>query len=353
MKYIELKVHASREGIEAVTPIFLRYGVDQLSIDDPADMDDIMNKEHEYDWDYVDDKLKQHPDREPTVSAYFDDTDDAKALVQQIKLDIMKLKGEEQYGEYGTDVDFGRLYAESITVDDEDWKDKWKENFKPTKVTDRIVVKPTWEDYAKADDELVIEIDPGMAFGTGTHETTRLCLQLLEKYMLSDRAPGATCCGVPDKNGMACNIEDLHILDVGCGSGILAIGAALLGSRNVLGVEIDKDAVEVAKENVALNGVADAVDVQEGDLLKGIDFTADIVVANLMHNLVMMMAPAVRKHLKKEGIFISSGILVEKRDQVAEAIKKASFEILEIPEDGEWCAIAAKPKKRGLFSIFG
>ena len=345
MKYIELKVHASRQGIEMLTEIFLKNGIDQVVIDDPADMEDILNKKHEYDWDYIDDSVKQRLDREPTLSAYFEDSDEGRAMVQHLKLEIMKLKGEEQYGAYGTDANFGRLYAEDIIVDDEDWKDKWKENFKPTKVTDRIVVKPTWEEYEAKADELILQIDPGMAFGTGTHETTSLCMKQLEKY-IGERTGGISCCAQ-----MGTDVQMPKVLDVGCGSGILSIAAALLGCTDVLGVEIDEDAVEVAKENVALNSVEGAVKVQQGDLTKGIDYKADIIVANLMHNLVMMLAPSAKKHLAKDGIFISSGILTEKRDQVADAIKKAGFEILEIPEDGEWCAIAAKPKKK-LFGLF-
>lgn len=332
MKYLELKVHASRQGIEMVTELFLKNGIDQVMIDDPADMEDILNKKHEYDWDYIDDSLKQRPDREPTISAYFEDSEEGRAMVQHLKLEIMKLKGEEQYGEYGSEADFGRLYAEDILVNDEDWKDKWKENFKPVKITDRLVVKPTWEEYDAKAGELILQIDPGMAFGTGTHETTSLCMKLLEKYMQD---------GAGQK-----------ILDVGCGSGILSIAAALLGSKEVLGIEIDEDAVEVAKENVSLNGVEEAVCIRQGDLTKGIDFRADIIVANLMHNLVIELSPSAKKHLQKDGVFISSGILLEKKEQVAEAVRKAGFEILEIPEDGEWCAIAARPKKK-LFGIFG
>ncbi len=262
-------------------------------------------------------------------------------MVQNLKIEIMKLKHLEQDGKLG-DLKLGRLYCESCVVDDEAWRDKWKEHFKPTKVTERIVIKPTWEEYTPEEaDEIVIEIDPGMAFGTGTHETTRLCMKLLEKYMAQLDA------------------KSIKVLDAGCGSGILAIAAALLGSENVIGVEIDPDAVNVAKTNVELNGVAYSVKVIEGDLMKGIGvngkgYKADIVVANLMHNLIMGLAPSVRKHMETGGIFISSGILIEKRDVVAKAIEKGGFEIREITEDGEWCAIAAVAKKQGFFKrIFG
>ena len=323
MKYIEFKVHASRQGIEQVTAMYLRMGIDQVSIDDPADMEDILNKKNEYGWDYVDNDLKKGLDREPTISIYFEDTEENREKIQQLKLQVMMLKSKELEGLFGWDVDFGRLYAEDIIVDDAVWKDNWKEYFKPVRITDRLVVKPTWEEYEPNDGEKVIQIDPGMAFGTGTHETTSLCLKLMEKY-LGDEP------------------QDKEVLDVGCGSGILSIAAALLGCRSVTGVEIDEDAVRVAEENVELNGIGDRVEILQGDLTEGIESKADIIVANLMADLVMTLSKSAKEHLKDGGIFISSGILLEKKDIVSDAVKKAGFEIIEIAEDGEWCAIAAR-----------
>ena len=323
MKYIEFKVHASRQGIEQVTAMYLRMGIDQVSIEDPADMEEILNKKNEYGWDYVDDDLKKGLDREPTISIYFEDTEENREKIQQLKLQVMMLKSKELEGLFGWDVDFGRLYAEDIIVDDADWKDKWKEYFKPVRITDRLVVKPTWEEYEPNDGEKVIQIDPGMAFGTGTHETTSLCLKLMEKY-LGDEP------------------QDKEVLDVGCGSGILSIAAALLGCRSVTGVEIDEDAVRVAEENVELNGIGDRVEILQGDLTEGIESKADIIVANLMADLVMTLSKSAKEHLKDGGIFISSGILLEKKGIVSDAVKEAGFEIIEIAEDGEWCAIAAR-----------
>lgn len=185
------------------------------------------------------------------------------------------------------------------------------------------MIKPTWEDYEAGEKELVIEIDPGMAFGTGTHETTSGCIQLMEKYI----KPG-------DK-----------VFDVGCGSGILSIAAALLGSRDILAIDIDPVAVEVTKQNTELNSVSEFVDVRYGDLTRGVSCRADIVVANLMADLVMMLTEDVAKHLEDGGIYISSGIIDFKEQEVCDTLKKCGFEVIEILKKGEWRTIAAGLKK--------
>lgn len=320
MKYIEVKIYTSHQGIEPLTAMLMKKGITGVVVNDPADAEVLLDKKQEYEWDYIDKSLLEDKDREPVVSVYFDDTEEGRKQVQDLKIAVMMLKSKEMEGEFGWDANLGRLYAEDLLVDDEEWKDKWKEYFKPAKVTDTLVVKPTWEDYEKKDEEKVIELDPGMAFGTGTHETTTLCMQLIEKYM----QPGNT------------------VLDIGCGSGILSIAAAMLGSGPVLAVEIDPDAARTAEENVKANKVDDVVTVQVGDLTKDVDQKADLIAANLIAPLVIELSGSAADHLNEEGIYISSGILVEKRQQVEEAVREAGFEILEIKEKGEWCAIAAR-----------
>lgn len=320
MKFIEVKIYTSHEGIEPLTAMLMQKGITEITVDDPADVDDLMEHKQEYEWDYIDQSLLDDKDREPVVYVYFDDTEDGRKKVQDLKLAVMMLKGKEMEGVFGWDTSLGRLYAEDRVVDDRDWKDKWKEFFKPMKVTEKLVIKPTWESYEKVGDEKVIEIDPGMAFGTGTHETTSLCLELIETYLKKNQ----------------------RVLDIGCGSGILSIAAALLGSGPVLGVEIDPDAVRTARENVQANGVKDIVTIQEGDLAKDVEGKASLIAANLMAPLVMRLAPAAAEHLEEKGVFISSGILLEKRKEVEDAICQAGFRILEVREKGEWCAIAAE-----------
>ena len=323
MKYIQADIHVNREGIEPVLTALMNVDIMDTVVEDPADIADLLDKDQDWEWDYVDDSVIEMQNAEPKVTVYMEDDEEGRRKLAALQGAIEELKTDAAAGAYGEDVDLGPLTVDVYVEDDSEWKDNWKEFFKPKKVGKRIVVKPTWYDYEKEEGDLVIEIDPGMAFGTGTHETTSLCLRLMEDYM----ADG-------DK-----------VLDVDCGSGILAIAGALLGSPEVLGVEIDPVAVEIAQENLELNGVTDVARAQYGDLTKGIDFKAEIVVANLMADLVMMLSADVAKHILPGGKYISSGILVEKRDQVAAVIRDCGFDIVEIREDGMWCAIVATPKE--------
>ena len=323
MKYIQADIHVNREGIEPVLTALMNVDIMDTVVEDPADIADLLDKDQDWEWDYVDDSVIEMQNAEPKVTVYMEDDEEGRRKLAALQGAIETLKAEAAAGAYGENVDLGPLTVDVYVEDDSEWKDNWKEFFKPKKVGKRIVVKPTWYDYEKEEGDLVIEIDPGMAFGTGTHETTSLCLRLMEDYMQDG-----------DK-----------VLDVGCGSGILAIAGALLGSPEVLGVEIDPVAVEIAQENLELNGVTDVARAQYGDLTKGIDFKAEIVVANLMADLVMMLSADVAKHILPGGKYISSGILVEKRDQVAAVIRDCGFDIVEIREDGMWCAIVATPKE--------
>lgn len=316
MQYFEIKVFTSQMGLDVVGGILDDLGVAGFIIEDPETVKELLRKENEYDWDYVDESVLELENAEASLTFYLEPTQEDKVRLESFKDQLNALRSSDR------EKRLGRLVIAVTEVCDADWKDNWKAYFKPSHISERIVVKPSWEDYEKQSaEELVIEIDPGMAFGTGTHPTTTLCVRLLEKYIQS-----------PDE----------VVLDVGCGSGILSMAAALLGIRKIKGVEIDPVAVDVAKENVALNHLSGQIEVLQGDLTKGLDFKADIVVANLMADLVMMLSKDVSRHLQGRKIYISSGILIEKQKQVAEAIVSAGFEILEIAEEGEWCAIAAR-----------
>jgi len=314
MRYIEVKIYTTQEGIDPLTCILMDMGIAGFAIEDPRDFQDLVNKKNSYDWDYIDDSVMELEHISTSITFYLEETEESNRILEQLQKKLDELKSDEG-------IDYGKLECIQRPVEDTDWKDNWKEYFKPARITDRIVIKPTWEEYERTGDELVIEIDPGMAFGTGTHPTTSLCVKLLERYI------------EPEKD---------VILDVGCGSGILAIASALLGAKGVLAVDIDPIAVSVAKENVELNHLSSKVRVIEGDLTKGLKEKADIVVANLMADLVMLLSKDVPAHLKGKNIYISSGILIEKQEQVVAAIEECGFHILDILEEGEWCAIAAQ-----------
>jgi ribosomal protein L11 methyltransferase len=280
-------------------------GVLGVEIQEPQLYFDLLNKNNPYDWDYIDDSMKELAKVSPNLTFYLEDTPEGIELLDEILGELCTFSVEK---------------VEVSGVSDEDWNNKWKEFFKPTRITERIVIKPSWEDHEKKQDELVIEIDPGLAFGTGTHPTTVMCVKLLEKYIEKGRST---------------------VFDVGCGSGVLIIASALLGARKVFGVDIDPLAVSVAEENILRNRLDGDIRLFVGDLAKGIETRADIVVANLSADLVVMLSKDVRKNLKENGVFIVSGIINEKKDEVRDALIKSQFKILDILEDDEWCAMAA------------
>lgn len=330
MKYLEITIKLNRCAIEPVLAALDMIGIDDAEVRDPHDAEEIMADKETYEWDYVDEKVAADIGKEPEIHIYheLDQNPDGDAFAEEVKNAIAKVKQGFDDGVYGDGQEPGDLTVSVEVKDDSLWKDKWKEYFKPTHISERIVVKPTWEEYKAADGEVLIEIDPGMAFGTGTHETTSMCMKALEKYV---------------KPGMS-------VLDAGCGSGILSIAAAKLGAADVLGVDIDEEAVRVSEENFVLNGTADVCKAMAGDVTKGIEykasasgrFQADIVAANLMAELLCMISQGLADHLKKDGVLISSGILNEKEEMVRSAFEGVGLNIIEVLHDGEWCCVIAE-----------
>lgn len=317
MNYYEVAIYTSSEGIDAVSALLTMLGHETFMIEDASVVEELLQKENSYDWDYVDDSVIAQKDAESRIVLYLEPEDDTEAVITAIRESVKLLKQQDEAGR------FGRLEVESSYESDEEWKDKWKEYFKPSRMTDHIVIKPTWEEYEAKEGDMIIEIDPGMAFGTGTHATTRMCVKHLENYIESP--------------------ED-RVLDLGCGSGILSIAAALLGSEHVYGVDIDPNAVAASAENVEKNGLSHIVSIAYGDVTEGLGQKADIIAANLMADLIIALTPDIAKHLEGKKIFISSGILEEKLEEVSEAICDNGFEILDVLHEEEWCAIAARLK---------
>ena len=298
MKYKEIKIYPKKEELDALVEVLNAAGRSDLVINDPGELEGIMRAREEHVWDYVDPEVIEDLQGNPYVCFYLQEGEDDPA-----SMDIV------------------RGYDFTVThVDDEDWLHKWEEYFMPTKITDRFVVRPVWREYEAKEGEDVIAIDPGLAFGTGTHATTFLTLRLMEKYL----QPGET------------------VLDVGSGSGILSVGAVLLGASEVFAVDLFEDAVESTKKNAALNGCEEKIRAFQGDLTEGLDVKADLVCANLMADLVKMLSKDVAKHLKGRCLYISSGILDEKEEEVSGAITDAGFEIVETIHADGWCAICAR-----------
>jgi len=306
MRYIQLQIRTDKASAEALEAVLIEGGFESMQIDDSSVARDILDNPELYKYDYLSDEIADFADHatdEVTITLYFTDDEEGRSGLA---------KAQALTGGYES--------AVSVTGDDSEWLYKWQEHFRPTKIGGRIVVKPSWEDYEASDGELVIEMDPGMAFGSGLHETTSLCIRALEEYMK----------------------EGERVLDVGTGTGILAMAAVLLGASDALGIDIDDEAVRVASENISLNGMSGSIRIIKGDLTEGVSYDADVIVANLMADLVMRLSPAAASQLKPGGLYITSGILDIKEEIVCDSIRDAGFEIIEVLSDGEWRAVVAR-----------
>ena len=313
MKWTEVLIKVDPQAVEAVTDILYGLGAQGVAIDEPVDVQKL--REDELYWDYIDEKLLENDTEETKIMAYF--SEEETNLPEKIAVIKEKIRNLTEFG-----LSIGSGTVELSNVNQEDWESAWKQYFKPVHVTDRIVVKPEWEEYSPQEGEIVIEIDPGMAFGTGTHETTSMCINQIEKNLKAgDR-----------------------VIDIGSGSGILSMAAVLLGAEKATGVDLDPVAVRVALENVELNNLQDKIEILHGNLTDVIKEKADIVVANIMADIILILLEDVRAFIKDDGLFISSGIIQEKRAAVEARLLEKNFSIVEVETKGEWCAITAQKK---------
>ena len=258
-------------------------------------------------WDMVDENLMASMlSAETKVSFYLENNDEATALIKETKEELKVAKEEN---------DFGRLKLESEIMKDEDWENSFKKYYKALRVGEHILIKPTWEEADIKDGDVVVELDPGMAFGTGTHESTHMCLEFLEKMVKKG-----------DK-----------VLDIGTGSGILGIAALKLGAESVTAVDIDPLAVKIAKENAQANGFGeDKFSVLQGDLADKVKGEYDLVLANIVADIICELAKKVSPYIKNDGKFITSGIIDFKADNVREALKSNNIKINEEKNMGDW-----------------
>jgi len=308
MKWTEVSIQTTHEAVDMVANIFHDLGSSGVVIEDPELVNSYLRSGR---WDYSDIPVEVNTEI-VIVKAYLlaDGNLDAKLSLFEEKI--------QELVSYG--IDKGSGITKCRDVMEEDWATSWKEFFHPIKVGERIVIKPSWEEYISTDEDLVIELDPGMAFGTGTHHTTAMCCRALEEVVL----PGHV------------------VFDVGTGSGILAVAAAKLGASHVQAVDFDTVAVRVAKENVAINQVENLVTVAQSDLFAGIEGQADVIIANIIADIVIKLLGDVPVRLKENGVFIASGIITERLSDVTTAILAQNLVIEKVVEEGGWVAIVAR-----------
>ncbi|EHL11199.1 50S ribosomal protein L11 methyltransferase [Peptoanaerobacter stomatis] len=313
MNWNEISVSTTTQATEIISNIFIEIGSKGVMIEDPSDF--YYQTKDELAWDYIEKEVFDYGHEDVKIIGYFSQEEDIEQKINDLKKRLLKL------GDIG--VELGTLEISKKIIYQKNWENEWKKYFKTQKISKNIVIKPSWENYEKQADEKIIEIDPGMAFGTGTHETTKMCINAIEKYIKS---------------------EDI-LIDIGCGSGILSIAGAILGAKKVIAVDLDKLAVKISKENVELNNYQDIIEVRHGNLTDVITEKADIIVANIIADAIVMLSENIKDFMKEDAYFISSGIINEKADYVKENLIKNGFEIIEHNNDKEWNCIVAKVNK--------
>ena len=306
-QWLEVSVKVKHEAEEVTADILREAGArNGVVIEDPV-LYETVRKSLPFE---LCDPLPEETDLSVlTVTAYYPEDEDLQKRLQGIETDLAA--AEKRTGSFRIGPTLFRKVSET------DWSDEWKQYFHVTRVGKHIVVKPSWECYEPEVEDVVLELDPGMAFGTGTHPTTVLVLEALEKLIYPDTT----------------------VFDVGTGSGILAMTAAKLGAKNIKAVDIDGVAVRTAKENIAKAGLADRIEVKQGDLLHGTEGKADVIVANILADIIILLLPDIPGKLKKGGLFFASGIIEDYQQDVTEAAVKVGLRVKEVTRIKDWVGL--------------
>ena len=311
MKWFSLHIDTSPAGLEPVSTMLGDLGIDGLVIEDEGDFRRFLEQNRQY-WDYVDEELDRSMAGKCRVTFYLEQNEEGLGKIAAVRIAMAELK--DRHPEYAP------LLLTMEGVEDADWENNWKQFYKPMEIGDRLIVIPDWEE-ADPQGRVALRLNPGLTFGTGSHATTRLCLQALEKLV----RPG------------------MSVLDLGCGSGILSIAALLLGADRAYACDIDEKAVDVAYENAALNGVErDRYTVRAGDVLSDQGLRRDmgggwdIVVANIVADVIIALAPAALDLMKPGGVFLCSGIIDQRADEVRAALEAQGFTIREANTSEGW-----------------
>ena len=311
MKWSEICIETVNDAVEPISNILHEAGASGVVIEDRAELD--KKREGGLFGELYELNPNDYPDEGVAVKAYLPVNSFLQETVDDITAAVKNLSAYQ--------IDTGKLHVSVSEVHEEDWATAWKQYYNPVKISEKFTIVPTWEEYEPfSTDELIIELDPGMAFGTGTHPTTVMCLQALERFVKPDH----------------------HVVDVGTGSGVLAIGAALLGASRVTALDLDEVAVSAARQNVALNHAENIVSVSKNNLIDGIDDQPDVVVSNILAEVIISFTGDVASILRPGGFFIASGIIGQKKDEVRKAMTDAGLFIEETVVMEDWVCIVGK-----------
>lgn len=301
--WIEITIHTTNEASEIVESILLDYGSTGVAIEDPTTLEENL---HDDFGTIVELSPTDFPDVGVIVKGYINELNFDDETFTRFKAELEQL---------GQNINIGEFFKiETTTIKDSDWENSWKDYFDILNIGEKFVIVPTWREYENEENKYVINIDPGMAFGTGGHETTSLCIKNLEKYVK------------PHDN----------IIDVGCGSGILSIAASYLTDGEIKAVDLDKLAVDVSRENFALNNLENIITVEEASLLTKETKKYNVIVANILAHIIELMLDDAYKLLEDGGYYITSGIIKDKKDELLEKMLERGFKLVEETSDNEW-----------------
>lgn len=319
MDWIKVTITTTAAGIDPISGRLLDLGINGIEIADKDEFKEFLEANRKY-WDYVDEELARLMDADTVITLYLSDGAAGLEQLAAVKSSMEELRTLDTDGSYGT------LQVATENVKDEDWSEIWKQYFHPIPVGEKVLICPVWEQSENPENRTVFTVNPGMSFGTGSHPSTRFCIEEIEKHLEKDDT----------------------VLDLGCGSGILSIIALLLGAKDAIAIDIDPNAVDVAYSNLALNKLSkDNYHAFAGDILTDFKLREnlgkyDLVIANIVADVIIGLSGFVRQFMKEDGTFICSGIILERLDEVVSALESAGLTILEIRKDTDWAAITCK-----------
>ncbi len=318
MDWIQMKIITTGTGIEPVCGALYDMGITGVEISDKDDFREFLENNRKY-WDYVDEELERLKDADSCITLYLSADAEGMEKAADVKNRMLALKSGDSEDMLGT------LEIKLANVKDEDWSENWKKYFKPLEIGERVLVVPEWEHSSvNAGNRTKFIINPGMSFGTGSHQSTRMCIEELEHYI---------------KDGDS-------ILDLGCGSGILSVIGLLLGGGDATAVDIDPMAVEVAYSNLKRNNLPENIyHGFDGDIITDMNLRKKIsekkygiVLANIVADVIIALSGFVKDFMKDDGVFICSGIIIDRKDEVIDALKAAGLNVRKVREMGEWAA---------------